>query len=73
MGNAGDSRCVIAKKREENTKIGNIISEVIGIDLSNDHKPNDPIEKERVLQRGGIVAQSNVFIFYLFIFINYFF
>ena len=42
--NLGDSRCVIGKYDGKNWYSENI---------SNDHKPNDPLEKQRIIKNGG--------------------
>jgi len=46
-GNAGDSRCIAGVKGE-------------AIALSNDHKPNDPLEMERIISAGGFVEFNRV-------------
>ena len=46
--NAGDSRAILTKKD------GGII------ELSVDHKPNDPKEKERIEKAGGFVDQNRI-------------
>lgn len=43
--NAGDSRAVLGRCLSDGTWVG--------IDLSRDHKPNDPEELERILNKGG--------------------
>ena len=45
--NVGDSRCILAKKNEKNLWST--------LNLSRDHKPSDPDEKERIQNNGGIV------------------
>ncbi|BAS79677.1 Os02g0607500 [Oryza sativa Japonica Group] len=42
VGNVGDSRCVLSKNGQ-------------AIDLSTDHKPNVPLERQRILRVGGQV------------------
>ena len=46
-GNAGDSRCIAGINGE-------------AIALSNDHKPNDPSEMERIVNAGGFVEFNRV-------------
>jgi len=46
-GNAGDSRCIAGVNGE-------------AIALSNDHKPNDPSEMERIVNAGGFVEFNRV-------------
>lgn len=43
--NAGDSRAVLGRILND--------GKWVGIDLSRDHKPNDPEESERILKKGG--------------------
>ena len=43
VANVGDSRAVMACKDEE--------GKLIAADLSNDHKPDDPIELDRITRR----------------------
>ena len=45
--NVGDSRCILGKKNSNN--------EFSSMNLSRDHKPCDPEEKERIINNGGIV------------------
>ena len=47
--NLGDSRCIVGRFDGENWT---------SKDLSVDHKPDSEIEKERIIQNGGIVRQS---------------
>jgi len=47
---SGDSRCVIG---------GFERGKVVCKDLSNDHKPDLPLEKERIIARGGTVSASS--------------
>ena len=47
MGNVGDSRCVASIQG-------------IADPLSTDHKPGDPLEKERIISAGGYVEQNRV-------------
>ena len=49
IGNVGDSRCVLATKNSDGKGI-------ISIDLSVDHNPDSPIEKERIEKSGGFVS-----------------
>ena len=44
----GDSRCVLGRRP-------NIGQPFVSEDLSTDHKPDCPLEKERILSRGGRV------------------
>ena len=46
--NVGDSRCVLGKFNESK-------NEWFAMDLSRDHKPSNPNEKERILKKGGKV------------------
>ena len=54
--NTGDSRCILIKKASHinNNKIYNLTYE----NLSNDHKPNNPNEKKRIIEKGGEVHQN---------------
>lgn len=45
--NLGDSRCMLAR-------------DGVAIDMSNDHKPNDPSESERIIAAGGRVLGNRV-------------
>lgn len=47
VANAGDSRCVLAHKH-------------MAIDLSKDHKPEDEIEKKRILAAGSEIREGRV-------------
>lgn len=47
VANIGDSRCVMAQKGEE--------GKIVAKDLSEDHKPESPLEKERIIAAGGRV------------------
>lgn len=47
VANAGDSRCVLSRRGR-------------AVDLSRDHKPDDPGELERIRAAGGSVAQGRV-------------
>lgn len=53
--NTGDSRCILVKKASyiNNNNRNNILYE----NLSNDHKPNNPTEKKRIIEKGGEVHQ----------------
>jgi len=46
--NIGDTRAVLFKINSHNNSLE-------GVDLSRDHKPNDPIEKERIIKAGSRV------------------
>lgn len=48
VANAGDSRCVLY------TKDNKVIA------LSDDHKPDNELEKKRIEQGGGIVAEGRI-------------
>lgn len=48
VANAGDSRCVAADKRRQ------------AIELSKDHKPDNPEEKKRIEEAGGFVEDNRV-------------
>ena len=54
--NTGDSRCILIKKASHinNNKIYNLTYE----NLSKDHKPNNPNEKKRIIEKGGEVHQN---------------
>lgn len=54
VSNIGDSRAIMGKL----TLINNI-NEWSFISLSNDHKPELPNEKERILKYGGIIEPRN--------------
>ena len=45
--NIGDSRCIVVKRTAD--------SGFLAIPLSNDHKPDVPVEKERIIRAGGRV------------------
>ena len=47
IGNVGDSRCLISQKNGKIQK-----------DVTRDHKPNYPYEKERILLNGGKIYQT---------------
>lgn len=51
MGNAGDSRAVYAKK---------VSDKVIAVEMSVDHKPELPEEKQRIEKAGGFVEDNRV-------------
>jgi protein phosphatase 1G len=51
VGNAGDSRCVLAKKSGDKYN---------AIELSVDHKPDLPEEKKRIEKAGGFVEENRV-------------
>ena len=51
VANCGDSRAVLARL-EEGTDAPK------AIDLSRDHKPDDPIEHERIVSWGGFVSPA---------------
>ena len=51
IGNVGDSRCLISQK---NFKIQK--------DVTRDHKPNYPYEKERIISNGGKIYQTQTLI-----------
>jgi protein phosphatase 2C family protein 2/3 len=46
IANVGDSRAVLSKSGGKDI-----------IELTNDHKPNDPSEKKRIIENGGKVYQ----------------
>jgi serine/threonine protein phosphatase PrpC len=54
IANCGDSRCVMAIKTDEVDENDNAV--VVSHDLSVDHKPDDPAEKERIEAWGGYVC-----------------
>merc|ERR1712048_548923 len=47
VANAGDSRCVVSRKGR-------------AIDLSLDHNPDDPVERQRIENAGGCVIEGRV-------------
>ena len=49
-GNVGDSRAIICSTGPN--------SEIIGRQLTRDHKPNDNGEARRIIERGGRIAAS---------------
>ncbi len=51
VGNAGDSRAVLGKNDE-----GGFVT----VEMSNDHKPDRPSEKERITKAGGFVRDNRV-------------
>ncbi|XP_051181551.1 probable protein phosphatase 2C 21 [Lolium perenne] len=50
VGNVGDSRCVLSRNGQ-------------AIDLSTDHKPNEPGERARIEAAGGSVVQRQVLVY----------
>ena len=48
MANAGDTRSVLSKSTSEI------------IELSHDHKPDDKLEKERIIKAGGKVIEGRI-------------
>ncbi|KAK1650523.1 hypothetical protein QYE76_068328 [Lolium multiflorum] len=50
VGNIGDSRCVLSRNGQ-------------AIDLSTDHKPNEPGERARIEAAGGSVVQREVLVY----------
>ena len=53
VANAGDSRAVIGRISEDG-------SQIRAIALTDDHKPDNPAELERIESMGGFVSQSSV-------------
>lgn len=51
VGNSGDSRAVLGKKTPNGTK---------AFALSEDQKPDSPVEKKRILREGGFVSDPEV-------------
>jgi len=51
--NAGDSRAVLA--RQEGYRVDNRTRQWVAVALSRDHKPSEPDENKRILERGGRV------------------
>jgi protein phosphatase 1G len=51
VGNAGDSRAVLAKK---------VGDKVVAIDMSVDHKPDNFEERARIEKAGGFVEDNRV-------------
>jgi len=47
MAHVGDSRCVLGRMDDQ--------KEVRSLDLTTDHKPNLPEERERIIKNGGVV------------------
>jgi protein phosphatase 1G len=47
VANAGDSRCILSRNGR-------------AIPMTNDHKPTDPAEYDRILRAGGFVADGRV-------------
>jgi len=52
VANAGDSRAILVREKEE--------GEVEAVDLSEDHKPNLPGERKRIYAAGGIIENGRV-------------
>lgn len=50
IANCGDSRAVMARRKPDNS--------LVAFDLSRDHKPDDPLEKERIYAWGGFVSPA---------------
>jgi len=57
-GNAGDSRAVLCRHANPSEGASSTTNEAIP--LSFDHKPNNPLEMERILKAGGLVNFSRV-------------
>mmetsp|Transcript_103822 Transcript_103822/g.224069 ORF Transcript_103822/g.224069 Transcript_103822/m.224069 type:complete len:448 (+) Transcript_103822:3-1346(+) len=51
IANCGDSRAVMARKVPDSTAL-------TAVDLSRDHKPDDPLEMERIHNWGGFVSPA---------------
>lgn len=51
VANAGDSRAVLARRNSD---------KVVGIEMSVDHKPELPEEKQRIEKAGGFVEDNRV-------------
>lgn len=51
LGNVGDSKAIVARQGPGGPQ------DIQGVPLTEDHKPNAPAEKERILQLGGRVEQ----------------
>ena len=51
VANSGDSRAVLAKK---------VNKKLVGIEMSNDHKPENKEEKERIEKAEGYVEDNRV-------------
>ncbi|CAE7763028.1 PPC6-7, partial [Symbiodinium microadriaticum] len=49
IANCGDSRAVMARRNG---------GKLVAVDLSRDHKPDDPQEKARILSWGGFVSPA---------------
>ena len=49
VGNIGDSRCILSLREGQELR-----------QITRDHKPNDPIEKERIVRSGGSVYQTRI-------------
>jgi serine/threonine protein phosphatase PrpC len=47
VANAGDSRSVLCRDKKP-------------LDMSHDHKPDDPLEKQRIEKAGGTVANGRI-------------
>ena len=57
--NTGDSRCILIKKATVTKSIN--LKKILNItyeNLSKDHKPNNPEEKKRIIEKGGEVHKS---------------
>eukprot|EP01125_Pyxidicula_operculata_P001286 TRINITY_DN11187_c0_g1_i1.p1 TRINITY_DN11187_c0_g1~~TRINITY_DN11187_c0_g1_i1.p1 ORF type:complete len:355 (+),score=81.17 TRINITY_DN11187_c0_g1_i1:84-1148(+) len=50
-GNVGDSRTVLANKEENGWKT---------VELTDDHKPTNPMERDRIVNAGGVVQMNRV-------------
>jgi serine/threonine protein phosphatase PrpC len=51
VGNAGDSRSVLGKK---------VGDKIVAIEMSHDHKPDNPEEKARIEKANGFVEDNRV-------------
>jgi serine/threonine protein phosphatase PrpC len=60
VGNAGDSRVVLAQKSAQYGKAADDKTWYDAIRLSHDHKPTDPEEMERITSSGGSVTKGRV-------------
>eukprot|EP00759_Apiculatamorpha_spiralis_P031535 PhF_6_TR3341/c0_g1_i1/m.4719/K14803/PTC2_3; protein phosphatase PTC2/3 len=52
VANAGDCRCILGQRKGP--------TEIIGIPLSVDHKPEMPTEKSRIEREGGVVSNGRI-------------
>ena len=67
VANVGDSRAVLGRREsitaagggnDDDTVEGQEDERVVAINLSQDHKPDNPMEKDRILKAGGYIKPA---------------